>query len=702
MSGLSRRGFLQSGGAVALTVAIPGPWRTAMAASSEAGNAYLRIDADSRVTAILPTSEMGQGTHTGQLMIIGEEVGIAPSAITVEMPLRPTDPYRLFFGQMRSVGSYGIRAWYEPLRKAAAQARSVLLAAASKRWNAPVAELDTADGRVLHERSGRRAAFGEFVTAAAREPLPDDPPLRPESRKSITGRAMRRVDTPAKVDGSAVYGTDVDLPGMLHGAVRMSPVYGADVAAVDAGSIADYPGVEGVVPVPNGVVVVADSWWRAKRAAAALDIRFTETPDDTLSSAKLSAAMREGLEGNLPPVVQNRDVAPRLRSAEQTVEATYEVPFLAHVCMEPIVCTAHTRDDHVELWMPTQGHDIIRMTVERVLGFGNEQMTLHTTYLGGGFGRKTHGELAEQAMLASKAVGRPVKVMWAREDDLQQGYYRPIMMAGLSAGLSEDGRIAAMHARLSGPQMGRTFEHVTVEDNRDFFSVASLIDQPYTEHFALDHRHLDVPMPLSPWRAVSSSQNGYFLEAFLDELATAAGEDPVAFRRAHYAEHPRHRAVLDRVADMAGWDTPAPDGLHRGVAVVASYGSVVGQVVTLRMDGERPVVAKVYVAIDCGRAINPDSVEAQMKGSVIEGLGAALRHEVPIADGRAQRSNFHDYTPLRIDEVPDIEVAIVNTGAPLGGVGEPGIPPVAPALVNAMFSATGKRVRRLPVLPTAA
>lgn len=701
MSELSRRRFLQTSAAAALTVAIPAPWRPAIAGSSETGNAYLRIDTDGRVTAILPTSEMGQGTHTGQLMIIGEELGVAPSSIAVDMPTRPTDPYRLFFGQMRSVGSYGIRAWYEPLRKAGAQARAVLLAAASERWNVPVAELDTADGQILHERSGRQAAFGEFVAAAALEPLPDDPPLRPEGRRSITGRAMRRVDTPAKVDGSAVFGTDVDVAGMLHGAVRMSPVYGAEVVDVDVDSIADYPGVEDVVPVPGGVVVVADSWWRAKRAADALQIRFGETADDTLNSDDLSVAMREGLDGDLPPVVRNEDVASRFRAAAQTVEATFEVPFLAHVCMEPIVCTAHTRDDHVELWMPTQGHDIIRMTVERVLGFGNDQMTLHTTYLGGGFGRKTHGELAEQAMLASRAVGRPVKVMWTREDDLQQGYYRPIMMARLAAGLNEDGRIAALHAKLSGPQMGRTFEHVTVEDNRDFFSVASLIDQPYTDHFALDHRHMDVPMPLSPWRAVSSSQNGYFLEAFLDEVAHAAGEDPVAFRRAHYADHPRHRAVLDRVADMAGWESPARRGRHRGVAVVASYGSVVGEVVTLRMDGEHPVVEHVCVAIDCGRAINPDSVEAQMKGSVIEGLGAALRHEVPIADGRAQRSNFHDYSPLRIDEVPDIDVAIVNTGAPLGGVGEPGIPPVAPALVNAIFSATGRRVQRLPVLRNA-
>ncbi|MEM8817716.1 MAG: molybdopterin cofactor-binding domain-containing protein, partial [Pseudomonadota bacterium] len=546
----------------------------------------------------------------------------------------------------------------------------------------------------LHELAETEPPIAVFLYDL---PLSDDPPLRPDSERHVTGRPVPRVDTPAKVNGTAVFGTDVDVPGMLHGAVRMSPVFGAEVAGFDEESVAGFPGVAAVVPVPNGVVVVADTWWRAKRAADALDIRFTDTANDSLSSAELSKAMLDGLEGEVPPVMRRGEVATRLRDSAKTIEAIYEVPFLTHVCMEPLVCTAHTRDNDVELWMPTQGHDIVRMTVERVLGFANEQMTLHTTYLGGGFGRKTHGEIAEQAMLASRAAGRPVKVMWAREDDVQQGYYRPIMTARLRGGLDADGRIAAMHIQLSGPQMGQTFEHVTVRNNTDFFSVASLVDQPYTEHFALDHRHLDVPMPLSPWRAVSSSQNGYFLEAFLDELAQAAGQDPVEFRRAHYASHPRHLAVLDRVAAMSKWEQPVPEGHHRGIAVVASYGSVVAQTVTLRMQGGKPVVEQVHVAIDCGRAINPDSVEAQMQGSVIEGLAAALRHEVPIADGRAQRRNFDDYAPLRIDEAPAIAVEVVETGAPLGGVGEPGIPPLAPALVNALFSATGKRVRRLPV-----
>ena len=710
MKHLTRRRFLQTASVTALTVAIPLPLlqckqspmrdvtNAETSATAPAANAYLRIDSSDQVTAVLPTAEMGQGTHTGQLMILGEELGVNPTDIQVEMPLRPSQPYRLFFGQMRSVGSYGIRAWHDPLRLAAAQARAVLIAAASARLKVAAAELNTADGAVVHTASGRRIRFGELAAAAARLPLPEKPPLLPESERRLTGRAMRRIDTPAKVNGSAVFGTDVKLPNMVHGAVRMSPVYGAEVVEFDRASIADFPGVIDVISVPHGVVVVADTWWRAKRAADGLDIRFSRTPHDSMSSADLTAAMQEGFSKAMPAVERKGDVMRALDEATKTVEAVYEVPFLTHGCMEPIVCTAHARNDHLDLWMPTQGHDIVRMTVERVTGLSNDQMSLHTTYLGGGFGRKTHGEIEEQAILASRAVGRPVKVMWAREDDIQQGYYRPIMMAKFRAGLDAKGKLSALYAQLSGPQMGRTFEHVTVRDNNDFFSVAVLIDQPYAEHFALDHRHLEVPVPLSPWRAVSSSQNGFFLEAFVDELAFAAGKDPVTFRRENLGGQSRHLAVLNRVAEMSGWEKPAAKDVHRGVAMVASYGSVVAQVVELRYRNAIPHVERVYVAIDCGRAINPDSVVAQMEGSVAEALAATLRHQVKIANGRAQPSNFHDYPLLRIDEMPLVEVAVVDTGAPLGGVGEPGLPPLAPALTNAIFSASGQRIRKLPVL----
>ncbi len=700
---VSRRQFLQSTVATSLVIAIPAPFLVNAATNPKAShdkaviNAYLTIAADNSITATLPTSEMGQGTHTGQAVILSEELGVLPETIKIEMPPRPSEAYRLFFGQMRSVGSYGIRAWYDPLRIAAARAREVLIQAASLQTELPQNQWYAKDGYIVHKNSERNIPFGELVASAAKLPVPEKPELLTKDNRQIAMADKRRLDTPAKVNGSAVFGTDVKIDNMLHGAVRMSPVYGAQVKKFDRDSVKDMPGVIDVVTVPHGVVVVADTWWRAKKAADTLSIVFTETPDDALDSASISKRMREGLTEDMPKVLRKGDAKARLADADTVSEAIYEVPFLTHGCMEPIVCTALEEKDHVTLWMPTQGHDIIRMAVEKVSGFSNDQMTIHTTYLGGGFGRKTHGEIAEQAILASRAVKRPVKVMWAREDDVQQGYYRPVMMSKLRGALDQNGKIAALHIQLSGPQMGRTFEHVTVKDNKDFFSVAVLADQPYADHFALDHRHLDVPMPLSPWRAVSSSQNGYFLEAFIDELAFKADMDLVAFRRFNLAGQNRHLAVLNKVAEMAEWDKPRAAGRHKGIAVVASYGSVIAQVVEIEMSGNVPKVKKVHVAVDCGWALQPDSVVAQMEGSVIEGLAAALRHQIPIKDGRAQRSNFHDYQFLRMNETPDIAVAVVDTGAPLGGVGEPGIPPVAPALVNAIFSATKKRLRKLPV-----
>ncbi|MEM8541925.1 MAG: molybdopterin cofactor-binding domain-containing protein, partial [Pseudomonadota bacterium] len=645
-----------------------------------------------RIIATLPTAEMGQGTHTGQAIILSEELGVQPETITIEMPPRPTEAYRLFFGQMRSVGSYGIRAWYDPLRTAAAQAREVLIHAASQQTSLPKDELSAKDGFIVHQASDKKIPFGDLVAVAATLPVPEQPTLLTKGQRKVSMADKRRLDIPAKTDGSAVFGTDVKIDNMLHGAVRMSPVYGAEVKSFDRDSIKDMPGVVEIAEIPNGVVVIADSWWRAKKAADALTIEFTETPNDQLDSATLSQQMRDGLSDEMPPVLRKGDAQEKLAAAETVTESVYEVPFLTHGCMEPLVCTALEEQDHVTLWMPTQGHDIVRMAVEKVSGFKNEQMTIHTTYLGGGFGRKTHGEIAEQAILASRAVKRPVKVMWSREDDVQQGYYRPIMTSRLRAAVAEDGKINAMHIQLSGPQMGRTFEHVTVKDNNDFFSVAVLANQPYADDFALDHRHLDVPMPLSPWRAVSSSQNGYFLEAFIDELASKAEMDPIAFRRLNLAGQKRHLAVLDKVAEMSEWDNSRAAGIHKGIAVVESYGSVIAQVVEIEMQNETPKVNKVHVAIDCGWALQPDAVVAQMEGSVIEGLAAALRHQIPIKDGRAQRSNFHDYQFLRMNETPEIAVEIVDTGAPMGGVGEPGIPPLAPALVNAIFSATQKRL----------
>ncbi|WP_010630004.1 molybdopterin cofactor-binding domain-containing protein [Halomonas sp. KM-1] len=707
---LTRRSFLA--GAVAAGAALVVPLRLpAWAQQSEdtgISQAFIRIDTNGQVTFVLPTSEMGQGIHTGQAQILAEELGADWSSIAVEMPNQPAPAYRIPSGQMRSVGSFGIRLWHDPLRRAAAQAREMLTQAAATRLGVEPATLQAEDGFIVHAASGRSLPFGDLVGDAAALPVPEEPTLRPDQERTLTGRSVPRLDTPLKVTGKAVYAVDVEREGMLHGAVRLAPVFSADIESFDESSVSGMPGVVAVVRVPRGAVVVADSWWQAKQAADALDITFTQTPADTLSTDEINELLREGLDRTDVPVTTLRGEAEAALSTDgQVVEAEYSVPLLTHMCMEPINCTAESTEERTELWIGTQGQDVIRMTLESAMQVQAEQLFINTTYLGGGFGRKTHGEIALQAALASRAVGgRPVKVLWSREDDVQQGQYRQTMMCRFRAVLDDDGNITGMHIRLAGPQMGRAYgfdpEQMAQATgnlaNFDPFSLGGLSDMRYViPNFVVEHAVVDLPIPLCPWRAIAHTFNGFFFESFMDECAAAAGLDPLEYRRNHCTGQARMLAVLDRVAEMSRWNEPAPEGLSRGLAVVESYGSYVAQVVEARANGESVQVDQVYVAIDCGHAINPGQVEAQMQGSVVDALGAALRQKVTIRDGRAEQSNFYDYSLLRMGEEPSVAVGIVEIGSPLGGVGEPGIPPLAPALANALFAATQQRVRHLPL-----
>lgn len=704
MNTLSRRGLI----AAALTIPVLAPTASARAqgappAVTRLPGHFLRIDTDGSVTCILPTCEMGQGGQTGQAQILAEELGADWRTIQIEMPTRVAPEYRVTpMGQMRSAGSYGIRYWHDPLRRAAAQARMMLTEAAATRLGVRANELVAAEGAIHHRASGRSLPFAVLAGAAARLPVPAEPVLRPDAERTLTGRTVPRLDTPAKVAGRAVFGTDVQLPDMLHGAVRLAPVFSADLAAFDPASIAGMPGVVAVTSVPRGAVVIAEAWWQAKQAADALGVTFTTTPHDRLTTADIEAQLRAGLAAtNVPVSLSRGDPDAALAAARHVVEADYAVPMLSHVPMEPIVGTARASSALTELWLGTQGHDEVRVGLERTLGVANDAMRIHTTFLGGGFGRKTSAEIAIQAVLASRAVGgRPVKVQWARADDIGYGDYRQTMMARFRAGLDESGRIAAMTIRVSGPQMGRAFGIPIGANNIDPFSLAGLVDMRYgVPNLRLDHAVVALPIAFRPWRAIASSFTAFFLEGFMDECATAAGQDPLAFRRAHLQGQPRMLAVLDRVAAMARWGE-AQD-LHRGIAVAESYGSVVAQVVELRMAGNTPRVERVHVAIDCGRAINPGQVETQMTGSVIEALGVAMHGRITVAEGRAEQSNFHDYPLLRIDEVPQVDVAIVEIGSPLGGVGEPGLPPLAPALAGALHAATRQRFRTTPFFPIA-
>jgi isoquinoline 1-oxidoreductase subunit beta len=709
---LSRRAFV-AGSAATLTVAVhlPALAQTPAQAPAQAPagpppppnrapTSFIRIAADGKVTFILPTVEMGQGTQTGQAQILAEELGVDIRNVAITVPQQPAPEYRIhMFNQMRSVGSYGIRYWHDPLRRAAAQARTMLVQAAASNLGVEASTLTVANGAVIHAASNRRVPYGQLIEAAAKLTPPAEPVLIPQAQRTYTGKPTQRIDTMDKITGKAVFGIDVKLDGMLHGAVKLGPVYRAEVETINDSKAKSMLGVVAVVRVPRGAVVVANTWWQAKQAADALEIRWAATPHDTMSTSSINAQMTSALaRTDVPPSVARGDTAPAFQAAARVVEADYAVPFLAHVCMEPIVCTARATADRTELWMPTQGHDEVRMTLERALQIPAAQLFINTPFLGGGFGRKTDGESAIQATLASRAVGgRPVKVTWAREDDVQQGHYRQTMMARMRAAIDSTGRITAMHMRISGPQMGRSLG-MSINNNIDPFSLSGLIDMRYqVPNVLIDHAVVDLPVPMRAWRSIANSFTGFFLESFMDECARGVSQDPIAFRKAHLAGQPRMIAVLDKVADMARWSTPAPAGISRGVAVVDCYGSPVAEVVELRMVGNQPQVMRVHAAIDCGRAINPGQVETQVQGSVIEALGAAMRVKVTLKDGRAEQSNFADYPIMRINEVPTINVAVVDTGAPLGGVGEPGVPPLAPAVANALHAASGKRVRALPI-----
>jgi isoquinoline 1-oxidoreductase beta subunit len=661
--------------------------------------AYLRIGADGRATLLSPTTECGQGTHTGHAMIFADELGLPLERFTVEVGQPGPDFRRIQGNEMNSGGSLGTRYWYGPFRKVAAQAREMLIAAAAQRLGVPAAELVAADGRVTHPASGRSVGFGELVAAAMALPVPENPPLKPDTELRYLRRPTARLDTPAKVTGAAKYGSDIVLPGMVYAVAKLSPVFRAELDGFDRASVASIPGIIDVVPLPNGVAVVAANTWAAMRGAKAVAVRFKPTPHDGLDSAAFSARMREAL--SRPGFVSKNegDVDAALASAARVVEATYEVPYLAHACMETDNCTARINaDGTLELWLPTQHQDFCQGAVARVLGIPRERIAVHTTWAGGGFGRRYGWGAAEHAALVAKAVGRPVKLIWTREDEIGQGYYRPAQVAHMRAGLDAQGRVIAFHFKAAGPGSGTDLRPYTIRNDFDPTSVQSIADTRYRfGAFRTEYVRVDGPPIPWIWRAVGATQCGYFVECFLDEVAAAAGKDPLSLRRELLAHDARALAVLNTAAEKGGWGRPAPAGVHRGLAYVESYGSLVAEVAEVSVTDGRVKVHKVTVAIDCGEIVNPETVAQQAEGGVVMGLSAALHEGITIRNGRSEATNFDLYPIMRIGEAPVVETHIIRSGQTMGGVGEPPLPPAAPALVNAIFAATGKRIRTLPV-----
>jgi isoquinoline 1-oxidoreductase beta subunit len=701
---LSRRSALAGAGALVLSVAVAGP-RGALAAAGAAAptlTAFLTIQPDGSVRLASPTTEMGQGTHAAHAAIIAEELGVALARVAVETP-NPSDPFRRN-GNMGSGGSWGVRFWHAPLRKAAAQAREMLVAEAASRFGVPAADLTVADGVVRH---GARtlAGIGALAAGAAARPVPEAPVLRPVSQRTLSGTRFPRADLPAKVAGKPVFAIDQALPGMVYACARLAPVYRAEVASLDEAPARAIKGVQAVVSFPGGAAVVASNSWAAMKGAAALGMTLKPTAHDGLDSAGISAAMRAALDS--PTSASSKtdgDFDAALKAAARVVEADYEVPYLAHTPLEPWNATVRFNPDgSLEVWAPTQAQDRLLNALTRASDLPAARITIHTTHLGGGFGRRLRDdEGIIAAVLTAKAVGKPVLFFWTREDEIGQGWYRPAQVARLKATLDATGAVTGLSIRTAGPSMIMDFapRPPIQEGGLDGSSVQSLADTRYRPGaYRLDYVMRRFPIPTAPWTAVGSTQNGYFIECFLDEVARAAGQDPYQLRRRLLAHDARALKVIDTVAEKSGWGTPLPAGRARGMAYVESYGSLCAHVVEASLEAGMPKVHKVVVALDCGSIVSRDGVISQVEGRVIQGLSAALGEAVDIAGGAAVNRNLDSYTLMRMPDAPAvIETHIIESGETMGGVGEPPLPPAAPALVNALYALTGKPIRTLPIL----
>jgi isoquinoline 1-oxidoreductase beta subunit len=694
---LGRRAFLIGGanlaGGLCLALRLPLAG-AAQNVAAFAPNAFVRVDADGAVTLTLHKSEMGQGTHTGLAAILADEIDVELAAVRLLMA--DEDPaYYLAMGMMGTGGSTSIRYSWDALAQAGAAARAMLIAAAARTWQVDTTACRTASGKVLGP-AGQSLGYGELAALAARLPVPENPPRRAPSDYRYIGGPTPRVDNVAKVTGRAQFGIDVSLPGLLTAVVLRSPQFGGAPDSFDAKAAERLPGVRAVVAIDSGVGVIADGYWQARRAAQKVTVRWRPAAL-ALDDAGIAAALQAALAQPASAARRDGDVEAALGAAGKTIEATYRLPFLAHACMEPMNATAHVHDGRCEIWAPTQGQTRARDAVAELLGMPRERVTVHTTYLGGGFGRRFEVDFVLEAVALSRAAQAPVKVIWSREDDLAHDFYRPAALHRLRAALAA-GAPSAWQQRIASPSIERRLNPRSIKDGVDRSVVEGARDLPYAiPNVAVECALVDVGVPVGYWRSVGSSGNAFVVESFVDELAHAAGEDPVAFRRRLLAGQARHRGVLELAAARAGWGQPLPQGRARGIAVHASFGSYVAQVVEVERGQGAPRVRRVVCAIDCGRYVNPDQVAAQMEGGIVDALSAALYGEVPIADGAARLGNFESYPLLRLDGMPQIEVHIVASDAPPGGCGEPGVPPLAPALANALFALTGERQRSLPL-----
>ena len=713
LSRSSRRAFLKTAAATAAGLTIgfhwSGPLSRALADTSKdfAPDAFLRIAPDNSVTVIAKHLEMGQGTYTGLATIVAEELDADWAQIRVESAPADASKYaNLAFGTIQGTGGSSAMAnsWMQ-LRNAGATARAMLVAAAAAEWNVPPASLTIERGVVRHAPSNRQATFGDLAAKAASQPVPDKAALKDPKHFKLIGQKLPRVDIPGKTNGTAQFTIDVTFPNMLVAVLQRPPLFGATVKSFDPTATKAVPGVVEVLQVPRGVAVVAKSFWAAKLGRDALKVEWDDSKAEKRSTTAIMAEYRRLAEQPGKPARKEGDAAAALKGAAKLITATYEFPYLAHAPMEPLDAVVKLDAESCEIWCGDQFQTVDQANAAATAGLKPEQVKIHTLLAGGSFGRRANmgSDYIVEAVSVAKALGAngiPVKLQWTREDDIRGGLYRPLYLHRLEAALDKNGQLVGWQHRIVGQSIiaGTAFAAVMVKDGIDGTSVEGAANLPYAvPNMSVELNTTETGVPVLWWRVVGSSHTAYATEAFIDEIAYAVGKDPFAFRQAMLEHHPRHKAVLELAAKAAGWGNPLPKGKGRGIAVAEAFGTYVAQVaeVTVAPNG-KVKVDRIVCAVDCGTPINPDVITAQMEGGIGFGLGAALYGAITLKDGQVEQTNFDAYQVLRIDEMPKVEVHIVPSPEAPTGVGEPGVAPVGPAVANAVFAVTGKRLRVLP------
>ncbi|MEO7392044.1 MAG: xanthine dehydrogenase family protein molybdopterin-binding subunit [Ramlibacter sp.] len=698
----SRRDFLKTSaiasGGLLMGVVLPGPRSAQAAGTMYTPNAWVHIADDNTITLLTARSEMGQGVYTSMPMLIAEELNV--DITSVKVAVAPPDKVYVnaLLGAQITGGSTSVRDGWEKLRVAGAQVREMLLTAAAARWNVDKDQLKAVNGYVIGPR-GKKASYGELAASASSMPVPEKPPMKDPKDFRIVGKRTKRLDTPSKVNGTAEFGIDVKMPGMVYATIEQSPVIGGKVVSFDGSRAKTMPGVIDVVQINDGIAVVADSYWHAKKAREAVTVQWDLGPVAALDHASMLAATRAALAAGpaLPIGKPVGSIATAMPGAVKVITAEYVTPLQAHAPLEPMNFTASFKDGKVLLVGPTQFQQGAQGAVAAVLGIKPEDVTLKTTFLGGGFGRRLEVDFITQAAQISKSVGKPVKLLWSREDDMTHDFYRPVGVNRLQAGLDSGGRPVALHFKVASQSVTQRAFGLPKDTFDPFMAEAAVAayDIPNTQHDLIIH---DTGFRVGYWRAVSHNMNAFANESFMDEMALAAGKDPYEYRLSLLKDKPRFANVLKLAADKAGWGKPLPAGRARGIALMEGYDTYMAEVAEVGLNADGSVrVYKVTVAADVGRMVNPDTVEAQIQSSIVFGMGAGLMQEITLDKGRVLQTNFNNYPVVRMNESPVIDIVLVDSTEKPGGIGEPATALVVPAIANAVATLTGKRVRKLPI-----